>query len=398
MSRRERKLLRRQGKKYEPDRTITETTQTQAYTPKKTKDNWIAIFYEKYDKKALWVMVALIVLSLVIIGVHTAITGEFIPRGVSLKGGVTITVPHTDYVDVAQLQSDLEAELPQASLTVREMTSAGKEIGFIIDASDVDADTLLATVKTKVAGVTEFSVETMGSSLGESFFKQVMMAMGVAFILMSIVVFISFRTLVPSGAVILCAFADMTMTIAIIDIFGIKVETAGIAALLMLIGYSVDTDVLLTTRVLKREEGTVMDRIVGAFKTGMTMTLTAIAAVVVAYIFTESETLKQIMLILFIGLVFDILNTWITNVGILQIYVQRKAKKHATETLADYKKDEEFEEVVDLEDEAEEEAVKKAQVVHHKPVAQEHHEIHHPTEHHTEAHAHEHVHEEKKQQ
>ena len=104
-------------------------------------------------------------------------------------------------------------------------------------------------------------------------------------------------------------------------------STAGIVAFLMLIGYSVDTDILLSTKVLKRKEGTVMDRIYGAMRTGLTMTLTTIAAIIVASIFTQSEIIRQIMIILLIGLSVDIINTWIQNVGLLRLYLE---KKHTT--------------------------------------------------------------------
>ena len=48
----------------------------------------------------------------------------------------------------------------------------------------------------------------------------------------------------------------------------------------MLIGYSVDSDILLTTRVLKRQ-GKLNDELNGAFRTGIIMTSTTIAAVTV---------------------------------------------------------------------------------------------------------------------
>ena len=106
-----------------------------------------------------------------------------------------------------------------------------------------------------------------------------------------------------------------------------RLSTAGIAAFLMLIGYSVDTDILLSTRVLKRKEGTEMERIYGAMKTGITMSVTTLTAVSMALIFTQSEIIKQIMIILLIGLLVDLINTWIQNVGILRLYLERKAKK-----------------------------------------------------------------------
>ena len=55
--------------------------------------------------------------------------------------------------------------------------------------------------------------------------------------------------------------------------------------------------------------------------------MTAIVAIVVAMMVTQSEVIRQIMIILFWGLVADIFNTWIQNVGLLRIYIERKAKK-----------------------------------------------------------------------
>lgn len=79
------------------------------------------------------------------------------------------------------------------------------------------------------------------------------------------------------------ALSDIVVTVAVINILGIKMGTAGIAALLMLIGYSIDTDIMLTTKVLKRKDTSIHKAVRKAFKTGMTMTLTTIAAVTVAY-------------------------------------------------------------------------------------------------------------------
>jgi preprotein translocase subunit SecF len=94
----------------------------------------------------------------------------------------------------------------------------------------------------------------------------------------------------------------------------------------MLIGYSVDTDILLTTRVLKRKGTSVNSEIFSSFKTGMTMTLTAIASVAVALFFVYSfqTALNQIFTILLIGLSFDIFNTWITNTSLIKWFVEHK--------------------------------------------------------------------------
>ena len=142
---------------------------------------------------------------------------------------------------------------------------------------------------------------------------------------MALVVFIIFRTLAPSAAVVISAFADIIMTLAFVNFLGIKVSSAGIMAFLMLIGYSVDTDIMLTTRLLKRQE-MINHKLANAFKTGLTMTLTSIIAITIALVITKSfsEVLGQIFTVLLIGLSFDIFNTWITNASILKWYLERR--------------------------------------------------------------------------
>ena len=159
--------------------------------------------------------------------------------------------------------------------------------------------------------------------------SQAFIALIIAFIGMAIVVFVSFRTFVPSCAVVLSAFADMVMTAAMMNVVGIQLSLGTTAALLMLIGYSVDSDILLTTRVLKRQ-GKLNDKLTGAFRTGIIMTSTTIAAVTVLLIVSwvgQVEVIEEISAVLLMGLIFDILNTWLTNVGILKWYVLKGGGK-----------------------------------------------------------------------
>ena len=105
-------------------------------------------------------------------------------------------------------------------------------------------------------------------------------------------VVIYFKDNIPSFAIILCAVSDVLLALAVFNLMGLKLNTAGVAAFLMLVGYSIDTDILLSVRVLKRKEGTVFDRVIDAMKTGMMMSLAALIAVLTAYFFTSSAVIK----------------------------------------------------------------------------------------------------------
>ena len=296
------------------------------------------ILFEIYDKKYKLLLIfpfLMLVLALAQIGYQVYKTGDFINKDVSLKGGVTVTIPFEKNIDIAQIKKQIASQFPKNDVEVRTLRSAGTTIGVIVTADingndKAQVQNLLNLIESSL-GIdlkkVNYGIEIIGSSLGASFFKESLIALAVAFLFMGLVVLIYFRTFVPSIAVIIAAFSDMVVSLAVVNLLGVKIGTAGIAAFLMLIGYSVDTDILLTVRVLKRREGTVMDRIISSIKTGMTETMTAMVAVTVAMIVTQSEVIRQIMLILLVGLFADILNTWIQNVGLLRLYVESKAKK-----------------------------------------------------------------------
>ena len=281
-------------------------------------------WYDKNYKKLLIIPIVMLMLSIGVIYYKYSTTGDFIDKDISLKGGITITIPSED-VDADSLKTYLLSEFPGSDISARTLMRLGKKTGVTISTSDIDSKQLLNSLKTKY-GDLDYNVEEMGSSLGTSFFKETFTAILFAFLFIAIVVFFYFRQPIPSLAIVLSAFSNMVVTLAVINLLGVKLSTAGVAAFLMLIGYSVDTNILLSTKVLKRKGGEVIDRIVNGMKTGLTMSLTTVTAIFVAYLFSQSAALSQIMLILIIGLLTDVLNTWVQNAGILRLYLERRTK------------------------------------------------------------------------
>jgi preprotein translocase subunit SecF len=315
MSRKERRLQAR--------RLIDEEDKPRPKVTGKT-----ATFFEKHIHK-LAIIPLLILLFCIGYNIYFfAETGDFVRKGVSLAGGTTVAVSTTEQVDIRGLEAQLYEAFPDADVTVRVLRSGQTQTGFTVDAAHIHEDTnvaeqMLVTELRKTYPASSFSVETTGPSLGNSFFVQTLYAVLAAFVLMAIVVFISFRSLVPSLAVILAGASTVVSTLAVFNLLGFQLSTAGVAAFLMLIGYSIDTDILLSTRVLRSG----LDFISGvwsAAKTGLTMQITTAISVTVVLIFSNNPVFTQIMTIVLIGMFFDVLYTWIQNVSILKWYVERR--------------------------------------------------------------------------
>lgn len=264
------------------------------------------------------------------LGISYAQTGELFTQGVSLKGGITMTVQTDSQVDIHELQNTLSTANPQSDISVRHISESGTTSALIIEASDITPEQLQTSLSS--AGITlktgQYSIESMGSSLGAQFYSQTIKALIIAFIAMSAVVYLTFRNILPSIFIIFSTLSDIISTIAVVNILDIKIGTAGIAAFLMLIGYAVDNNILLTTRVLKRkgEGGTTFERLIASNKTGLLMTFTALAASMIGYFFTQSDVIAQIMLIITIGMLFDLVYTYFQNAGILRWYLERKTQ------------------------------------------------------------------------
>jgi preprotein translocase subunit SecF len=84
-------------------------------------------------------------------------------------------------------------------------------------------------------------------------------------------------------------------------------------------------------RVLRERRGTVDHRIDDAMKTGLTMTGTTLAVMVVVYVvstkLTQIYTLKNIASVLLLGLMADLFTTWFTNAGILKWYLEKPGRR-----------------------------------------------------------------------
>ncbi len=283
-------------------------------------------WHDKYYKYLLLIPIILLLFSFIYIGNFYSKNNDVMYKDVSLTGGTSVTI--YEDINAEALEEALSEELEDLSIRkIYDLITNEQEALIIETVSEGEyTQEVLENYLGYKLDDKNSSIEFTGSSLSASFYKQLLLAILIAFIFMAIVVFIIFRTFIPSTAVIISAFADIFMTLVLVDIWGIKMSTAGIVAFLMLIGYSVDTDILLTTRLLKRHEGSVNHRMYNAFKTGITMTLTSLLAVLLALFVVKSFSviLTQIFTILAIGLGFDIMNTWITNASILKWYIEKK--------------------------------------------------------------------------
>ena len=266
-------------------------------------------FYNENYKKLFLVPIILLLISLLIILNFYQKTGDIINKDVALKGGLNMEIkdPSVNSIGTEDLKQRLETKFPTWDFFIRDLEdfATSEKIGVTIESSGVNESQLKSEIENilnvKLIESKNLLVGRTSPSLGESFYKQMLMTLLIAFLFMAITVFLIYRKIIPSLAIVLAPILNTINTIAFIDLAGFRVSDATIAALLLMIGYSVDTDVLLTTKVLKTKEGSVFQRMLSSFKTGITMTSASVVSLFLAFLVAKSFILKEMFIILIIG-------------------------------------------------------------------------------------------------
>ena len=269
--------------------------------------------YDEYSNRQLAAvpLAVLAVALLIILGAYV-LTGTPVDLGIEFTGGTELRFD-------AGGASDAEVRETFSEVEIENLRSVGNERELVVG-PEVDSERLETLAED--AGYDVLSIESRSANFGADAQQQAIIGLTIAFAGMSVLVALIFRTFVPSLAIVASAFSDIAIPIALMNVLGIDLTLGAVAALLMLIGYSVDSDILLNNHVLRRHGG-FYESSYRAMRTGVSMTLTSISAMttmaIVAWLF-GIELMFDIALILVFGLSADLLNTYMLNMSLLRWY------------------------------------------------------------------------------
>lgn len=276
-------------------------------------------------RKMLAISLLMLVLCISFLAVKYIQTGEVVERSIDFKSGTQASIEFRGDVDVAYAAKVIQDKYGKTT-KVRVLGGITKTLVIETDQEVSEAELIELIDELNIDEVGH-SIQSIGAALGQAFWNQAIGAIFVAFAAMAIAVFLTFRSPVPSLAVILAGVSDIIVAVVGMNLLGIQLSMGTLAGLLILMGYSIDTDILLSTRVIKRKgEGTINERIKSSMKTGVTMSVTSIIAMTILFLVSSSPALDDIALVIIMGLLADIPFTWLQNVGILKIHMGRMNK------------------------------------------------------------------------
>lgn len=279
------------------------------------------------------IVIALILplLSAGVLVFRGASTGNFIPLSSDFKPGTLIRVQGLDNKPSASvagqslsgfLNTDVSVTVTFDNSLITGKYGFEAEVGVVIP--DNQDNSIIQFISTQYPGAKP-QILVRGSVIATLSRNQAIEAIIFAFVGMTLVLFVAFRNSTAVGVMVLCVAFDALGAVGGMALFQVPLSFGSVAALLMVIGYSVDTDIILSNHMLKRVGGDVRERAANGMVTGvMTQGTTIVALITIDVIMRSSPLLFELATVLIFGIIADTFNTWFLNVGVLLRNIERK--------------------------------------------------------------------------
>jgi len=211
--------------------------------------------FDFFSKLRLWVGLSLVLLILSLGSVLT----QGLNFGIDFLGGTTIRTQSTQAVDVGAYRDSLSV-LDLGDVSISEifdpnfdddqhvaMIRIQQQSGDDISVNDVTEDALLA-LKSFDPNISFVSVESVGPKVSGELIQTAILAVVLAIGAVLIYIWLRFEWQFAQGAVV-ALIHDVLLTIGVFSVLQIKFDLAIIAALLTIVGYSLNDTVVVFDRV-----------------------------------------------------------------------------------------------------------------------------------------------------
>lgn len=288
-------------------------------------ENFLKAYLEDYKKFMIIPLLMLLFFSGVIL--YTKFTaGEFFFKDISLKGGTSINF----YPD---------ARIPGVDEWIKNTWGSDSQVVVISDTFGsfkgydfrTSRELNISEVKTQLSLLTgrnitesDFSMGIQSATIASSFYNEFLVIILISFTLMGLVAIYYFKSPITAFTTAFCTLTNIIVVIGVLDLLGASLSVAGIGAILMLLGLSTDTDILLASTILNKDRNEMLTKLKRIFYTEVTICFAAITNAFVIFTFSNIEVIRSISLILLIGTTADLFSTLFLSAGLMRIYTEKK--------------------------------------------------------------------------
>lgn len=248
---------------------------------------------------------------LVVIAGLVAMLTKGLNLGLDFTGGTTAEINYVQPVDQEAVRAALESN-GFADVVVQHVGSA---TGVILrmppqkgHETNISADILKAANFDPANPATIKQVESVGSQVGGEMYQNSLLAIGLSLFLMMIYVAFRFRMKFAVGAVV-SLLHDVLFTVGAFAIFGFPFDLTVLAAVLALIGYSLNDTIVIFDRIRenfrklrKADPIEIVDIALTETLRRTIMTVSTVLVVVVALLWLGGPALKWFSVAMLIGL------------------------------------------------------------------------------------------------
>ena len=202
------------------------------------------IAFNKYYNKFNILSVSLVIVSLLLL------TFKGLNFGIDFKGGTLIELRSTDTkINVTSLRDNLS----QMNLGDVSVKNFGNETDFFIKFENNENKNVIEEIKKNLdkSFGNSFNfrrVENVGPKVSAELLRSGVIAISVALFLMLVYIWIRFEWQFSLGAIV-ALFHDVIVTLGLFSLLGLEINLSIIAAVLTIVGYSMNDTVVIFDRV-----------------------------------------------------------------------------------------------------------------------------------------------------
>jgi len=285
------------------------------------------IAFNKYYNKFNILSISLVIISLLLL------VFKGLNFGIDFKGGTLIELRSSDTkINVSSLRDNLN----QMNLGDVSVKNFGNEIDFLIKFENNNNKNIIEEIKSNLdkSFGNEFSfrrVENVGPKVSAELLRSGIIAISVALLLMLIYIWIRFEWQFSLGA-ILALFHDVIVTLGLFSLLGLEINLSIIAAVLTIVGYSMNDTVVIFDRVREnlRKYSDIKIYELTNISINETLSRTLITSIttllaLLSIFFFGGEILKGFSLAMIFGVVFGTYSSiYIANTVLVRLKVSQK--------------------------------------------------------------------------
>ena len=285
------------------------------------------IAFNKYYNKFNILSVTFVVISLFLL------IFKGLNFGIDFKGGTLIELRSNDSkIDVGSLRDSLN----QMNLGDVSVKNFGNEKDFLIKFENNKNKNIIEEIKTNLdksfGNNFDFRrVENVGPKVSSELLKSGIIAISVALTLMLIYIWIRFEWQFSLGA-ILALFHDVIVTLGLFSLLGLEINLSIIAAVLTIVGYSMNDTVVIFDRVREnlRKYSDIKIYELTNISINETLSRTLITSIttllaLLSIFFFGGEILKGFSLAMIFGVIFGTYSSiYIANTVLVRLRVSQK--------------------------------------------------------------------------